>query len=301
MKTVISTPVFFHPDYNRTGLAFETTRKATAIARSLQARPIAGVELIRPISADRAEIETIHSADYVDAVITGEPIGLAGSNGIGWDEDLFASTCSSTGGARDAVLTALAQGGVAGSLSSGLHHARRERGSGFCTFNGLALAALAALHAGAAKVLILDLDAHCGGGTASLIAGVDGIEQIDVSVHAYDRYESRPDARLSIATADDYLTVIERELDGVRSPESIDVVIYNAGMDPHESAGGVRGIDADMVAARERLVFDWTASQRIPLAWVLAGGYLSTGLDIDGLTALHRLTITAAAEHTTGL
>jgi len=50
-----------------------------------------------------------------------------------------------------------------GSLSSGLHHARRTHGAGFCTFNGLALAALTALEvltAGAQRVLILNLDAH---------------------------------------------------------------------------------------------------------------------------------------------
>ena len=29
---------------------------------------------------------------------------------------------------------------VAGSLSSGLHHARADRGNGFCTFNGLVVA-----------------------------------------------------------------------------------------------------------------------------------------------------------------
>jgi hypothetical protein len=42
-------------------------------------------------------------------------------------------------------------------------------GAGFCTFNGLALAALAALDLGAKRVLVLDLDAHCGGGTHELL------------------------------------------------------------------------------------------------------------------------------------
>ena len=72
--------------------------------------------------------------------------------------------CASNGGAVAAARAARA-GGVAGSLSSGLHHAGRDRGAGFCTFNGLVLAARAALSEGAARVLVLDLDAHCGGGT----------------------------------------------------------------------------------------------------------------------------------------
>ena len=73
---------------------------------------------------------------------------------------------SSNGGAVAAGLAAL-EHGVAGSLSSGLHHARREKGAGFCTFNGLVIAAREALTAGARSVLILDFDAHCGGGTRS--------------------------------------------------------------------------------------------------------------------------------------
>ena len=57
----------------------------------------------------------------------------------------------------------------AGALSSGLHHASTERGNGFCTFNGLALAARALMDGGANHVLILDLDAHCEGGTYEIV------------------------------------------------------------------------------------------------------------------------------------
>ena len=67
-----------------------------------------------------------------------------------------------------------------------------------CTFNGLAIAARAALAAGARSVLILDLDAHCGGGTASLIAGEPRVWQIDVSVSSYDRYPSSERTRLAL-------------------------------------------------------------------------------------------------------
>jgi acetoin utilization deacetylase AcuC-like enzyme len=97
---------------------------------------------------------------------------------------------SSNGGAVSAGLNALERG-VAGSLSSGLHHARRETGVGYCTFNGLVIAAREALAAGASSVLILDFDAHCGGGTASLIAEDEHVWQVDVAVNSFDYY---PDA-----------------------------------------------------------------------------------------------------------
>jgi hypothetical protein len=38
-------------------------------------------------------------------------------------------------------------------------------------------------------VLILDLEAHCGGGTHELVHCDERIWQMDVSVNAFDRYE----------------------------------------------------------------------------------------------------------------
>jgi acetoin utilization deacetylase AcuC-like enzyme len=295
MGCVKSMKVFFHPDYNGVAHASETTRKATAIATSLGTRPIVGVEVVAPRPCSRAELLGVHANEYVDAVISGHPSYLAASAGLGWDDAYFASVSASTGGVRDAVLDALATGAVAGSLSSGLHHARADAGHGFCTFNGLVVGARAALAAGAQRVLILDLDAHCGGGTASLIEHLAGVEQVDVSVNNYDSYTDRPDARLTITSGDDYLDVIVRQLDDIDTPEEIDVVIYNAGMDPHRGSGGPRPIDTDVLARRESVVFEWAAGHRLPVAWVLAGGYLWGGLDMDGLVDLHRLTITAGA------
>jgi acetoin utilization deacetylase AcuC-like enzyme len=69
-------------------------------------------------------------------------------------------------------------------------------------------------------------------------------------------------------------------------------------MDPHQSsAGGLTGITTDVLASREQMVFEWARTQGIPIAFVLAGGYLGRGLDRAGLVALHRLTIAAAAHY----
>ena len=111
---------------------------------------------------------------------TGVPRAPAEQQGFLWNAGLWRSVLASNGGVVAAALSAM-RTGVAGSLSSGLHHARRDRGSGFCTFNGLVIAAHEALDGGAGSVLILDLDAHCGGGTASLIADEPRIWHVDVS------------------------------------------------------------------------------------------------------------------------
>ena len=51
-----------------------------------------------------------------------------------------------------------------------------------------------------------------------------------------------------------------------------------------------------MLRRREEMVFAWAHGHGLPLAWVLAGGYLNR-VDMDGLVDLHRLTIDAAAKY----
>lgn len=291
--------VFYSAAYGNTTVAFDTTRKAAAVAASLASDPVTGVTIVAPSPIYRDELTAVHDAIYVDAVLSGQPRDLATSNELGWDPGLSDAVWASVAGVRDAALAAYTSGTIAGSLSSGLHHAYAGHGRGYCTFNGLVVAATAAITAGAERIVILDLDAHCGGGTAALIRSIPEIEQIDVSVDVFDMYASRGLARLTMCSSIDYLAVVERELARIETPEAVDLVLYNAGMDPHEHAGGCPGITAELLAQREAMVFEWAASNGLPLAWVLAGGYTSGSegavLDMAGLVALHRLTIAAAA------
>lgn len=295
--------LFYSPEYVSSGYKFETTRKARWIADSLQRDPIGGIEILSPEALTEAQLCAVHNPAYVTAVRTGEPRALAESQDFPWDPSLWSMACASNGGAVAAALAALTDG-VAGSLSSGLHHARRDRGAGFCTFNGLVLAVNAARDAGAGTILILDLDAHCGGGTHSLVAGDPQVWQLDVAVSPFDRYE--PTVRTTLDLVRDsakYLPVIEERLRRLEAEgPRFDLCLYNAGMDPFEgcSIGGLHWITRDVLESRERLVFDWCRRRQIPVAFVLAGGYLGPGLDEPGLVALHRLTLSAAMRATIG-
>ena len=292
--------VYFSPAYVRSAYGFDTTRKAKWIADDLASCPIPGLELVEPDPLTGTRVARVHDPAYVRAVETGEPRELAQSQGFPWDPGIWPMVLASNGGIVAAALSALDRG-VAGSLSSGLHHARYASGAGFCTFNGLVIAAREALMAGARAVLILDFDAHCGGGTASLIADEPRISQIDVSVNRYDSYAVTEQATLDIVTsATEYPASIEAALERASTRvREFDLCLYNAGMDPYEgcSTGGLDGVTQAILADRERLVFDWCARQRMPVAFVLAGGYVGDRLDEAGLVALHRLTLSAAAAH----
>jgi acetoin utilization deacetylase AcuC-like enzyme len=289
--------LFYSPDYVRAEYAFDTTRKARWVAESLQADPIAGGEFVAPEPVSEAVLCELHDPAYVAAVRTGEPRALAESQGFQWDALLWPSVRASTGGAIAAAEVALREG-CAGSLSSGLHHAWRYQGKGYCTFNGLALAASHALASGANSVLILDLDAHCGGGTHSLVGGEPRIRHADIAVNSFDYYT--PTAENSFELVRDaarYLPAVRELLSRLESGGGYDLCLYNAGMDPHEGSaeGGLAGITEETLAERERLVFAWCRARALPVAFVLAGGYVSPRLPQEQLVALHRLTVEAAA------
>lgn len=62
-------------------------------------------------------------------------------------------------------------------------------------------------------VLILDLEAHCVGGTASSIAGAHGIRELDIATNGFDAHETTEEAKLRVVTdARAYLATIEDEL-----------------------------------------------------------------------------------------
>jgi len=291
-------PVYYSTAYTAASHSFDTTRKSAWIVDSLRAAPIPGNVLVEPLSLTADQVAAVHDPVYVRAIETGMPRALAESQGFVWDPGLWPMVLASNGGIVAAALAALEQG-VAGSLSSGMHHARYDHGSGACTFNGLVIAARSALAAAARGVLILDVDAHCGGGTASLIAGEPRITQIDIAVNSFDSYPSTTQARLDVVTnSAAYLSTIRSRLAEIdRRGEQFDLCLYNAGMDPCEDCdtGSLPGVNATVLGERERLVFEWCRGRRLPVVYVLAGGYIGPRLDQRRLVELHRLTMAAAA------
>lgn len=278
--------VFYDPAYNATKHAWDTTRKASLVANYLRVK-IPQIVLKRPKPLTVEDLLVCHSQEYIDAVRTGMPGRLACSNGFDWCEGLFPAVCSSNGGVLAACRQAM-EDGAAGSLSSGLHHAHRDQGGGFCTFNGLAIAAIR-LADSDFRVLIVDYDAHYGDGTSELIRPFPTIHQVDVSTSNF-RYGQN--------NAFDYLMACVNTIDAT-NVENYNLVIYNAGMDPHEDCtiGGLRGVDDRVLLERDQFVFQHCARHRVPVAFALAGGYANNKLTNERLTRLHATTCELAYNH----
>ncbi|NDA80184.1 MAG: hypothetical protein EBX92_03455 [Actinobacteria bacterium] len=289
--------VYFNANYSSPAIAFETFKKAAMIARAISSdvKLTAALDVRDPAPSEtdlrlaREEIERYVDQEYLEALKAGVPASLASSNGLGWDENLWNSVLHSTAGILRAIDDVASGAPVAASLSSGLHHATPSRGSGFCTINSLALGALFAARRGL-KVVILDLDAHCGGGTEAFLRRYPNeaasILHVDVSVIPFDRYEPRATgSSLRISTRDSYLADIDDALALVVAAKP-DLVIYNAGIDIWPS------VDKSVVREREARVAKTIVSNGIGCVVVMAGGY---GQDSD-IVPLHLSTLQAFAE-----
>lgn len=291
--------VSYSPHYVASDFAFDTTRKSKAIAESLDLYPIDGVRLLAPDTMiDTAEIiRTMHANRYVDAVMTGEPLHLAVSNGFRrWDAGMYEMALAHCAGVVCGARRAIETGGIAGTLSSGLHHAKRSHGDGYCTFNGIAAAVIDTLQRDInARVAIFDVDAHCGGGTDDMVGSLEAVTHVDLYVDEFDLYPARPGQWLKTAgSADEYRArtaeAVAFILDEHRR-RPFDLCIYNAGVDPVDEDF----IDGTDIFARDEFVAG-TLTTQIPTVFTLAGGYTSSETDARMLTELHRGTIEAFAK-----
>ena len=277
---------------------FDTTRKAAWVAEDLINVPISGAILGTPSQASKKAVSRIHSEDYLAALKNGYPADLANSANIAWDKNTLNRALSTCGGMMAASRSAM-KSGVSGCLASGFHHARRDQGRGYCTLNGLAVSA----HDQVEKckhILIIDLDAHGGGGTQSLIKDHPKIWQIDVSVNDYDRYTPSARCNFAIVTnAGRYLQTVWKCLKQAEEEwPHFDLCLYNSGMDVHEDCdnGGLKGIDSFILELREEMIFQWCSERHMPIAYCLAGGYIGKRMSQKSLVDLHRLTILSASK-----
>lgn len=287
-------PIYFDSTYVVSGGGLETVRKADEVAkRILEQFP--EIKLVSPEPVTVEQLLLAHAVEYIKAFLSGEPYHVASAALGEWSEEVVASVLASTGGVIAAALAAL-KSGRAGSLSSGLHHAKSDHGAGFCTINGLAIAALVALQNGAKSVGILDIDAHCGGGTFDILGDNPLIRIGDVSTNGYDAWRSGQERhKLEITTdPDTYLDVVAEMLEHIGS---VDLLLLNAGMDPAEggSAGSTRGFTSELLEQRELLVAEWCERTNTPVAFVLAGGYVGSNLTLGGVADLHMHTVAAIA------
>jgi acetoin utilization deacetylase AcuC-like enzyme len=166
----------------------ESPARLDAVLADLGRAPVEGVTIEAPRFATDAEIESVHPAEYRAALAS-----LAGRRAR-----LDADTTTSPGSWDAARLAAGAAVEAALATMSGRarntfalvrppgHHAEPAQAMGFCLLNNAAIAAEAALRAGAQRVLIVDWDVHHGNGTQDIFTMREDV--LYMSVHQYPFY-----------------------------------------------------------------------------------------------------------------
>ena len=148
------------------------------------------------------------------------------------------------------------------SPTSGAHHAHYDKAGGFCTFNFLVLAALKTLKSGARSVGIVDCDMHHGDGTENICKKL----KLKNIIH----YSFAQEGRSSHNQGADFIDEFAEQLLRFKN---CDLVIYNAGADPHidDPLGGV--LTTDEMRSRDFVLYLMMKNFGIPVATSLAGGY----------------------------
>jgi acetoin utilization deacetylase AcuC-like enzyme len=299
---------YYHPGFAAPiGNHIMPMRKFALVAEGLKS--FAGVRLEEPQPATDEDLFRVHTREYVNAVSAGKPRALAESQKFPWSQQLFPSVCLTNGACIEAARQALSDG-IAAAVASGFHHAHAEHGEGFCTFNGLVVAAEALKARGEVRtVSVLDLDLHYGNGTAALAAARPWLSALsiygsdylknkaynDVTVRRHADGPNHRSASLPAGCDGRRLNeILTEQLPCLLKDGKPDLLLYQAGADPlQEDPYSPLELTREDLLERDRRVFEFARKHDLPLAWVLAGGYTR---DITKVVEAHLNTFRAACK-----
>ena len=275
----------FRPDKFR--LAFDTLLKDGVVRRG---------DVAAPAKVSKKDLLLVHTTGWTRKCLSGRFTAADSALAeMKITKAVIKSHLLHAGGTLKAVELAL-ETGLGINCGGGSHHARADRGAGFCLVNDLALAALKAhKERGVKKVMIVDLDVHQGDGTAAILKGDRPV--FTFSMHQSDIYPERKErSSLDIAlprgtggTA--YLRALRRALPPALDRFEPGLVIYLAGADVcrGDLLGGLRLSPADL-RRRDAYVAGLCRDRGIPLAVTLGGGYRRTA---SAAASLHGATVWA--------
>lgn len=215
------------------------------------------IEIIEPVPVTNDELYRAHERDFVDGVLSCNI-----ENGFGNKSPQVAASLKYTSGAMlSAARHAIKTKSVAAAPVSGFHHAGFASSEGFCTFNGLMVAALALAADGVKNVAILDLDMHYGNGTDDII------RKRNVT---FVKHFTAGKKYTEPSQAQEFFNELESRLEWMSDS---DVILYQAGADPHvdDPYGGF--LTTMQLRRRDEIVFKAAKKAGVPIAWDLAGGY----------------------------
>jgi acetoin utilization deacetylase AcuC-like enzyme len=272
--------VFYHPNQNVSdNSSFSPSAGKPFKVASQWSQLFPQVELVtgfKPLT--RSMISLAHSTDYVHNVLSCKT-----PNGFGNTKQAVADSLPwTTGSFVASAVYSYRTKSISASLTSGFHHACYDHGGGFCTFNGLVIAAqILKVRYGLSRVGIIDFDQHYGDGTEQIIQKLS----LNYIVHY-----TLGGTNVTSNSADNWLDTLEDKL--FHQFAQCSVILYQAGADPfiNDPLGG--RLTKEQMRRRDEIVFKVAKRLNIGVAWNLAGGYTDVFqhvLDIHNNTMIEAL------------
>jgi histone deacetylase 11 len=287
----------FHPfDSRKYGRAWRILRRKLGSALA----PLQ-LKVPRPISVD--ELLRVHTARHLTKL--GESSYIADALELpflakfpAWllDRAILTPMRWAVMGTVIAGRSAIAEG-LAVNLSGGYHHAKPDRGEGFCVYSDIAVCVAMMRSEGqlgaSDRVAYIDLDAHQGNGVSHQFLHDSSIFLFDMfnrSIYPLDDSVARDrvDCPIPLPPGCDgqrYLDLLRSRLpgflDGIGKSHPVRLAIYNAGTDvfQEDTLGGL-GLTAADVLERDLFVVRQLRKRGIPTVMVLSGGYSSTSYQL---------------------
>lgn len=252
--------------------------------------------LVSPPASDE-DLLRVHSRDYLSRVVEGS-LSAREIRRIGfpWSPEMVERSRRSVGGTL-AAAAAARQEGLGINLAGGTHHARADRGSGFCVFNDVAVAARVAQFEGfAERILLLDCDVHQGDGSAAIFAGDPTV--FTFSIHGeknfpFTKIPGDLDLSLPDGTGDqEYLEILRGGVARAFALFEPNLVFYLAGADPyHGDSFGRLALTKEGLRRRDEWVLNRCRSADLPTVIVMGGGYARS---VEDIVDIHLSTVTVA-------
>ncbi|KAG6557203.1 hypothetical protein Mapa_001130 [Marchantia paleacea] len=291
-------PLFYTPKYNIGFMGFEKLhpfdsgkwghiRDFLVNERVINARNI-----VEPQEATAEDLLVVHSPEYlkslkrsitVASIIEVPPVALLPNFIV--QRQVLQPFRKQVGGTVLAGKLAKEKGWAI-NLGGGFHHCCGGKGGGFCVYADITLCIQFAFTLlSVARVMIIDLDAHQGNGHERDFASDDRVYILDMynsQIYPFDEEaKSRINQRVELrsgTSSDDYLRILDEQLQIAKQAFKPDLIVYNAGTDILEGDPlGRLCVSPAGVTSRDEKVFKFAKDafkNPVPIVMVTSGGYM---------------------------
>lgn len=260
-------------------------RKYDRIHRALLAdNLLTDAQTHRPAPITEDQIKLIHNEEFLTGLRDKETVAVwleaqvLARLPVDLDKGILEKFRRSSGGTLLAGRLALKHG-VGINIGGGYHHAKPNKGEGFCIYADIPIAIRQLQNDGLIqRAVIIDVDAHQGNGTAVCLA--DDEKTFTFSMHQGDIYPnpretSDLDVELVAGTNDEaFLKTLDQHLEAVLEKADADICFIVGGCDTlrEDPLAALEMTQSGIVTRDERIVRA-CRDRNLPVVLTLAGGY----------------------------